>query len=178
MSYKYRVTLEGLKGFFRLYEFDINTTLYELHKQMRQDMEFPLDQLVLFKALDEKDKVVARYGLFDLGFGTIDAINFKQTLDQGIVKFIYFYDITNKKSVEITFEELDEEKKLSEIALIDTKGPNPIEFEHGYIAYEDLPEDQKHVHIPKASKEVEEDDDEEVEDNDTPEIYDEDEEAI
>ena len=27
--------------------------------------------------------------------------------------------------------------------LVETKGPNPIEFENGYVAYEDLPDEQK-----------------------------------
>ncbi len=29
--------------------------------------------------------------------------------------------------------------------LVDMKGPNPIEFENGYIAFEDLPDDQRHL---------------------------------
>ena len=29
--------------------------------------------------------------------------------------------------------------------LADIKGPNPIEFENGYIAFEDLPDDQRHL---------------------------------
>lgn len=34
-------------------------------------------------------------------------------------------------------------------ALVETKGPNPIEFENGYVAYEDLPEDKKRNIIRK-----------------------------
>ena len=40
MVYKYRVTLAGIKGFYRVYEMRGETTLYEFHKQMRADMEF------------------------------------------------------------------------------------------------------------------------------------------
>lgn len=40
MLYKYRVTLAGIKGFYRVYEMGGETTLYEFHKQMRADMEF------------------------------------------------------------------------------------------------------------------------------------------
>ena len=29
--------------------------------------------------------------------------------------------------------------------MVETKGPNPIEFENGYVAYEDLPDEQKHL---------------------------------
>jgi hypothetical protein len=27
--------------------------------------------------------------------------------------------------------------------LVESKGPNPIEFENGYVAFEDLPDDKK-----------------------------------
>ena len=64
MVYQYRVTLTGIKGFFRLYCMRPETTLYTFHKQMRADMEFAQDQLILFKALDAAGNVVARYGQF------------------------------------------------------------------------------------------------------------------
>lgn len=54
MILKYRVSLPGIKGFARVYEVKDSTTLYSLHKQMRADMDFPQDQLVLFKAMDER----------------------------------------------------------------------------------------------------------------------------
>ena len=74
MILRYRVSLPGLKGFARVYELKDTTTLYSFHKQMRADMDFPQDQLVLFKAFDADGGVSARYGVFDLGSGTIDAI--------------------------------------------------------------------------------------------------------
>ena len=35
MVLKFRVTLEGIKGFFRLYHLNADTSLYTFHKQMR-----------------------------------------------------------------------------------------------------------------------------------------------
>ena len=29
--------------------------------------------------------------------------------------------------------------------IVDSKGPNPIEFENGYVAFEDLPEDKRRL---------------------------------
>ena len=64
-----------------------------------------------------------------------------------------------------------------------TKGPNPIEFENGYVAYEDLPDEQRH--LPGENKggldfdddedfdDEEEDEEEEDDDEDGKEIYDE-----
>lgn len=145
MILKYRVSLPGLKGFARVYEVKDTTTLYSLHKQMRADMDFPQDQVVLFKAFDKDGEVAARYSVFqDFGFGTIDSVTAEQCHKRGEDKFIYFYDTTNVKSVIITFEgTADERRNVIYPLLVETKGPNPIEFENGYVAFEDLPDDKK-----------------------------------
>ena len=180
MTFKYRVTLTGIKGFYRVYELDAQTTLYTFHKQLRADLEFPQDQLILFKALDGKDGVVARYGLFDLGSGTVDNITLKQTRDAGVVKFVYFYDVTSRKSVDITFEDELPLVKTPVLfpRLTDTKGPIPLEFENGYVAYEDLPPEQKHLPGEEGwdddddDFDLDDEDEEEDDDEDGKEIYD------
>ena len=144
MILRYRVSLPGLKGFARVYEVKDTTSLYSFHKQMRADMDFPQDQVVLFKAFDAAGDVAARYSVFtDFGFGTIDAVTTGECHKRGEDKFTYFYDTTNVKSVIITFEG---EGVLRNNAiyplLVETKGPNPIEFENGYVAFEDLPDDK------------------------------------
>ena len=144
MVYQFRVTLAGIKGFFRVYQMDGSTTLYSFHKQMRADMEFPQDQLIMFKALSADGNVVARYGLFDLGAGTVDKVTVKDAVEAGVSSFIYFYDVPNKKSVIITFEGI-EDRPGTTPAVIESKGPNPIEFENGYVAFEDLPDSQRHL---------------------------------
>ena len=75
------------------------------------------------------------------------------------------------KSVIITFEG---EGELSRNAiyplLVESKGPNPIEFENGYVAFEDLPDDKKKD--PDDEDFDDDDDDVEVdEDDETEEIY-------
>ena len=144
MTYKYRVTLAGIKGFYRVYKVNANNTLYSFHKQMRSDMEFPADQLILFKEMDADGNLIARIGLFDMGAGAADQVTLGKTVKDGAASFVYFYDTTNKKSVIITFEgETPDETSSPE--LIDVKGPDPIAFENGYIAFEDLPDDQRHL---------------------------------
>ena len=144
MIYSYRVTLAGIKGFYRIYEMSGSTTLYDFHKQMRSDMEFAQDQLIMFKALDDVGGVVARYGLFDLGNGTVDKVTVEQTAKAGVKSFIYFYDVLNKKSVIVTLESIREGNGGIPM-IVDSKGPNPIEFESGYVAFEDLPDSQRHL---------------------------------
>lgn len=178
MVLKYRVSLPGIKGFSRVYEVKDSTTLYHFHKQMRADMDFPQDQLVLFKGLDRDGAVVARYGIFDLGAGTIDSVTIGNTIKKEIHSFVYFYDTTNVKSVIVTFDgEGEIRPNVIYPLLIESKGPNPIEFENGYIAFEDLPDDKKK---PVSDDDIEDEDDlddTDGDEDDAPEeIYDEDEE--
>ena len=127
-----------------MYEIKSTASLYSLHKQMRADMDFPQDQLVLFKAFTPDGEVSARYGIFDLGSGTIDNISVGECHKKGEDKFIYFYDTTNVKSVIVTYDgEAEPRKNVLYPLLVETKGPNPIEFENGYVAFEDLPDDKK-----------------------------------
>ena len=172
MLLRYRISLAGLKGFARVYELKSTTTLYSFHKIIRDELDFPQDQLFQFKALDAAGGLVARYSLFDLGYGTVDDVTLADTVDKGIVSFQYFYDVVSRKSVIITCEgEVEANPKLTYPALVETKGPNPVEFENGYVAYEDLPEDQKHPqhHEPiwlKDSDGDDEFDDDDIDDED------------
>ena len=126
MVFKLRVTLAGIKGFFRVYHVHGATTLYTLHKQIRADLEFPQDQLIMFKALDVTGAVVGRYGLFDLGWGTVDQTSLEKALKSGATDFVYFYDVTNRKSVNITIEgEADGTRVSPDFpVLAESKGPH------------------------------------------------------
>lgn len=194
MALRYRVSLAGLKGFARVYDLKPTTTLYEFHKLLRSELEFPQDQLIQFKALDADGGLVARYGLFDLGAGAVDTVTFKQTVAKGIASFVYFYDVANRKSVIITYEgEVADVPGALYPLLVETKGPVPAEFENGYVAYEDLPDDQKHLRNLKAASDDDDfddddddddddlddlDDDADGHDEDGEELYDEDEGAL
>ncbi|MBO4475524.1 MAG: hypothetical protein J5737_02205 [Bacteroidales bacterium] len=162
MVYTYRVTLEGIKGFFRVYRVSGDNSLYTFHKQLRADLEFTVDQPILFKAFDAAGNVAARYALTDLGNGTVDAVSVARTVKDGIVKFVYFYDIAARKSVNITLE-AEEPGSIPGPVLEESKGPIPLEFENGYVAFEDLPQ-QRRV-LPGESPLGEDDDDDEDEDD-------------
>ena len=167
-TYAFKVTLAGLKGFERVYHIGGKMTLYAFHQQMRADLEFPQDQMILFKAFDADGTVSARYGLIDLGQGTVDAVSIDTVLAAGIVRFTYFYDVTNKKSVEIAFqgEAVPGPDENGSPVIVFSKGPNPIAFENGYVAYEDLPDEQKHIHRASGSPLPGDEDDEDFDDED------------
>ena len=188
MNYKYRVTLEGLKGFLRVYVVNGANTLYTFHKQLRADLEFPVDQPILFKAFDAEGNVAARYALIDIGSGSVDNITVAQTIKAGITSFQYYYDVQSRKYVIITLEG-QEPGSVSSPTVIESKGPNPIEFENGYVAFEDLPDEKRHLPgerktgleallgaVDDEDDEDEEDEDDEEEENDEVEeeiVYDE-----
>ncbi len=178
MILKYRVSLPGIKGFARVYEVKATASLYSLHKQMRADMDFPQDQVVLFKAFDKAGNVAARYSVFtDFGFGTIDNVTAGECHKRGEDKFIYFYDTTNVKSVIVTFDgEGEERRNVLYPLLVETKGPNPIEFENGYVAFEDLPDDKKKDPDDDDFDDFDDDDSDEDQDDETEEIFGDDEE--
>ena len=173
MILKYKVSLPGIKGFARVYEVKATASLYSLHKQMRADMDFPQDQVVLFKAFAANGDVAARYSVFtDFGFGTIDNVTFGDCHKRGEDKFIYFYDTTNVKSVILTFEgEGEERRNVLYPLLVETKGPNPIEFENGYVAFEDLPDEKKKDPDDDDFEDDDFEDDEDEGDDETEEIY-------
>ena len=98
MSYKYRVTLKGLKGFFRVYLTAAGNSLYSFHKRLRADLEFPQDQQILFKAFDEAGNVAGRFALTALpGNKAVDEVSLAETVKAGIVSFEYFYDVVSRK---------------------------------------------------------------------------------
>ena len=118
-----------------------------------------MDQPILFKAFDAQGNVAARFALVDLGFGSVDMVSIAKTVNDGIVKFVYFYDVAARKSVTITLEG-EEPGSVAGPVIIDTKGPVPVEFENGYVAFEDLP--QQHRKLPGLGDgEDDEDDDDE-----------------
>jgi len=172
MNYRYRVTLAGIKGFFRVYLVNGENSLYTFHKQLRADLEFPMDQPILFKALDADGGVVARYALMDIGFGAVDQVSVAATVKAGVASFVYFYDIASKKSVIVTLEGETSEATASP-KLLESKGPIPLEFENGYVAFEDLPEERRRLPGEARRGDDDEDDDEDFEDEDEDEEEDE-----
>ena len=189
MIYQFRVTLPGIKGFYRIYKVNSVNSLYSFHKQMQADLEFPADQPILFKAMSG-ETVLARYALVNLGFGVVDEVQIQKAVKAGADHFEYFYDTKAKKKVIITLEAEEPGNEVAVPTLMnDLKGPLPIEFENGYVAFEDLPQEKRHLPGEKSPLDMllggddddddedlddeDEDDEDEEEDDETEEIYDE-----
>ncbi len=193
MIYQFRVTLPGIKGFYRIYKVNSANTFYSFHKQLQADLEFPADQPILFKAMSGEE-VLARYALVNLGFGIVDEVAVEKAVKAGADHFEYFYDTKAKKKVIITLEGEETGNEVTVPTLMnDMKGPLPADFENGYVAFEDLPQEKRRLPGEKSALEMllgddddddedlddEEDDDDEDsdEDDEEEEIYDEQEEV-
>lgn len=164
MTYKFKVSLPGIKGFSREYLVNEKNSLYHFHKQMLSDMEFPIDQIVLFKGFDVQGNLVARYATLDMGDGSIDRISIAHAIAAGIIEFTYFYDTTNKKSVIVSLVG-EGEKNTDKPTLVFEKGPIPEEFLNGYVAFEDLPP-EKRVQPSDDGDDLDDLDDADLEDDD------------
>lgn len=184
MLLKVSIKIGELKGFLREYIVRDTDTLYTLSRKMGFDMDFPQDQLVLFKAVKEDfTTAVNRYSTVNLGAGTIDRLTFGDMVEKKEMNFVYFYDTTNKKSVKLIIEgELDElemprHESVASILtpfLLSTKGPNPIDFENGYVAFEDQPKKERRIDPLSALLGRNVDDDDEDDDEDLDDEEDED----
>ena len=185
MIYQFRVTLPGLKGFYRIYKVNSANSFYHLHKQMQSDMAFPADQPILFKAYDADGNVIARYALIDLGYGTVDDVPIGKAVADGAVVFDYYYDTQAKKRVILTLEGEEKSDAIKVPTLLsDSQGPDPSAFDNGYVAFEDLPKEKRRLPGEKSLEDMLDDDDldedideEEDEDDDEKpeEIYEQDE---
>ena len=152
MIYQFRVTLPGIKGFYRIYKVNSANTFYSFHKQLQADLTFPADQAILFKAYNSDQEVLARYALIDLGFGAVDDVTIGQAVAQGAESFDYYYDTKAKKRIILTIEaeEAGNEVKVPTL-LDDAKGPEPAAFDNGFVAFEDLPKEKRK--LPGEEKE-------------------------
>ena len=76
------------------------------------------------------------------------------------------------EDIAITFEGEDFSKNVQLPICVETKGPLPIEFEHGYVAFEDLPDNRRRLPGEKPSGilgmlglDEDDDDDEDLDDD-------------
>ncbi len=167
MIFQFRVTLPGIKGFYRIYKVNSANTFYEFHKQLQADLLFPADQPILFKALNETGQVLARYALLDLGFGAVDDVTTGSAVESGAKSFEYFYDIQSRKKIIITLEGSEDNNSVL-VPTLDTndiKGPEPAAFDNGYVAFEDMPPERRRL-PGERNIDLEEDDDDDEDDED------------
>lgn len=133
MIYKYKATIPGSKVFLREYEIKGETSLYSFHEFLLNDLGFAPDQMVVFRGLDDKEKVLSEYGLFDMGDGTMDTVTLTKTVSKGEVNLLYVFDLRKDRVIKLTFaEEVEPSFRASYPRLVAEKGRNPEQFAKGY----------------------------------------------
>ena len=161
MIYKLRATIPSSKVFVREYEIPARMSLFDFNKFIINDLCFSSDQIVVYRAFDESGAMTAVYGLFDIGYGSMDKVTFDQLAERGQNVLHFCYDMHNNSCIVITIlgEELEDPRSHYPQTTLE-KGHNPDQFS---ARYED-----PQVYIPRGSgggSAVDDDDDEEDEED-------------
>ncbi len=131
--YRYKASIPGSKVFMREYEIKGDTSLYDLHEYLINDMGFAPDQMVLFRGVDANGKVRSEYGLFDFGDGSMDTVTVSDIIAKEEVQILYVFDIRSDRCIKLTFDcEVAELPRASYPRLTAEKGRNPDQFAKGY----------------------------------------------
>ncbi len=139
--FRYRASIPGSKVFMREYEIKGNTTLYELHEYLLNDMGFSPDQMVVFRALDAAENEKSEYGLFDFGDGSMDNITINDVIAKKEVHILYVFDLNHNRCIKLTFDgEVTESSRVSYPRLTAEKGRNPEQFAKGYDDFDQFAE--------------------------------------
>ena len=124
------------KNFSREYEFKSDMKLYSLNEFLLNDLDFSPDQMIIFEGIDKNNKKVSKYGLFDLGHGSIDMITLEKTLSKGELVLSYIYDLNSGRHILLEFiEESEVEPRKQYPRLTAQKGSNPSQFSDEYDDY-------------------------------------------
>jgi len=158
MIYKIRATIPSSKVFVREYEIPANMSLFNFNKFIINDLCFSSDQIVVYRAIDENGKMTAVYGLFDLGYGSLDRVSFEQLVEKGQNVLQFCYDMHNNSCIVLTIvgEEPENPRNHYPQTVLE-KGHNPDQFS---AKYED-----PQVYIPRTSGSPVLDDDDEDDDD-------------
>lgn len=159
--FRYKVSFDGSKIFYRIYEFRRDMTLFSLHKFLDGDLGFAPDQMIAFKGIKDED-TISLYGLFDLGSGTLDGVTLQATLDKGESTLLYVFDLAKSKYLRLTFEGNDEWlARKTYPNLLEEQGKIPNQFSSNkHIDFLSIDE-QEHFDMDSQEDAEEEDDGEE-----------------
>ena len=178
MLYRFRVTLSDSKFFFRIYDIDGSISLFALHNFLLNDMDFSTDQMTLFEGRPEQGHP-SRYGLFDLGCGSMDKVRLEDVIARGETELRYYFNLRYGRYLILRLEAEDVPlvPRVSYPLRVDEKGDNPDQFAPGYddrLLAE--AEAARHAPAPRAASDLEdEEDDEDLDDEDEDEDEDEEE---
>jgi hypothetical protein len=130
MVYRFKITAVFPKDFLRIVEIKDSQTLYTLHEHLQSDLGYAPDQMIVFRTLDKKGGEKNKYGLFDMGHGSIDTLTMAELRRRNELNMQYIFDIRNDRFLNIAFIEEDEASPRKVYPLTaDEKGLPPDQFD-------------------------------------------------
>ena len=170
--YKFKATIPYSKVFMREFAVRPDMNLFRFNRYILSELCFSTDQMVIYRAFNDKGVCTGRYGLFDLGDGSLDNITFADIISRGQVKIEFVYNLRPERIINLEFEgEMPEEPRMSYPCIVGEKGHNPSQFAD---KYEDYMYESPVRGAKLAAGDLPDDDDDEDEDDDdeVEEIYD------
>ncbi|MCI2082401.1 MAG: plasmid pRiA4b ORF-3 family protein [Bacteroidales bacterium] len=144
----YKATIPGSKVFLREYEVKSETTLFGLHNFIQNSLGFAPDQMIMFLAYDAKGDLKHRYGLFDLGGGSVDKVSLNKTLERKEVQLRYVYSMKGGNYILLDYVgEGEYSPKNSYPRQTAEKGINPDQFSKTYNDPDELTPDHGDISI-------------------------------
>ncbi|MDR0728884.1 MAG: plasmid pRiA4b ORF-3 family protein [Prevotellaceae bacterium] len=129
MIYRFKITFDASKTFFRIYELRGENTLYDFHEHIVNDLNYAPDQIVFFHVKDKTGKALKKYGLFDFGHGSMDEITIDALIARGEKALFYVFDTHSNRALRLTFVETDDElPRKSYPRTVDEKDDAPPQF--------------------------------------------------
>ena len=133
MLFRFRATLSDSKFFFRIYDIDGSISLFALHNFLLNDMDFSPDQMTMFEGRPENGPS-SRYGLFDLGCGSMDKVHLADVIARGETELRYYFNLRYGRYLilKLEVEDVPVIPRVSYPLRVDEKGDNPDQFAAKY----------------------------------------------
>ena len=161
MILRYKMSLPKNKIFMREYAFKAEMKLYKLNDFLLHDLDFTPDLMSMFQGIDQNGKKGSKYGLFDMGDGSMDTVTIGDTIERGYKQLNYFFDLKQSRYFILEFisEEM-EEPRITYPALLNEKGRNPDQFSEKYEDYVDYQKSAERLkgEIPGLDAEADDED--------------------
>jgi hypothetical protein len=159
MIYSFIIKLKNSTKFIREYQIPSEYSLYDFKQFIVSELYFDDSQHSVFFLLDDNDRKIESYSLFDMGYGTMDTITLEDLSAKGMKKLLYTFDFFNDRSLSIEFiGEIEASPRIYYPFVAQSEGDAPEQF------FEKIEDD-----LGKKVNITEEDEDEDEEDED--ELY-------
>ncbi|MDR0420894.1 MAG: plasmid pRiA4b ORF-3 family protein [Prevotellaceae bacterium] len=135
--YKYKLTINGNKNFARECEIEDDSTLYDLHRYIQNELDFDDAQLAVFFISSPQWERITSIPIFDLGNGSMDSVVIGDLVNDEKNNLLYVFDMYNNRQLQIEFmSEVEYTQRVSYPRTVAGKGNSPNQFSENMPATE------------------------------------------